>query len=90
MSYDYQMLFYIKVSIWKPKSIRDMGVARGKGGNPPPPKQKKLLQKNDVISEGSIFSSKFSRNNKNAIFLLNFHQKLSKFSNNLYFSSKHR
>ena len=43
------------------------GVARGKGEIPsPPPKPKKQLQKNGVISEGSIFSYKFSKkNNKN-------------------------
>ena len=38
---------------------------RRQGGNtgnvPPPPKLKKFLQKNGVISEGSIFSNNFSK-----------------------------
>ena len=41
-----------------------IGAARGgdTGNVPPLPKLKKLLQKNDVISEGSIFSNNFSKN----------------------------
>ena len=56
---------------------------RGEGGKSPPPEAEKIVVENVVISEGSIFSNKFSKNNfKNAIFLLNFHQKSSKFSQN--------
>ena len=43
---------------------------RGKGGNPR--ESEKLLLKNGVISEGSIFSNKFSKDkitNINSIFL---------------------
>ena len=62
------------------------GRSQGERGEIPPPKPKKLLQKNGVISESSIFSNKFSKKNKkrikNSIFLQNFHQKISKFSQN--------
>ena len=38
------------------------GVRRGnRGFKPPPPNLKKLLQKNDVIPEGSIFTNSFSQ-----------------------------
>ena len=37
----------------------DMG---GLGGGFKPPEPGKMLQKNDVISEGSIFSNNFSKN----------------------------
>ena len=49
---------------------------------PPPTKPKKLLKKNAVIFEGSIFSKTFSKIAKNLIFLLNFHQRISKFHRN--------
>ena len=42
----------------------DQGRSQGKGGNSSP-KPKKLLEKNSVISEGSIFSNKFSQKIKN-------------------------
>ena len=45
-------------------SKRIRGVARGEGGGKSPRNRKKLLQKNDVIYEGSIFSNNFSKNNK--------------------------
>ena len=57
---------------------------RGEGGNSPPPETEKMLYKNGVISESSIFSNKFSIKNKNkknkkSMFLNNLHQKISKF-----------
>ena len=58
--------------------IRIIGAAREGTQGTFAPKLKKLLQKNDVISECSIFS-KFS---KNSIFLMNFYKKISKFSQN--------
>ena len=79
----------------KMRSTVNQGRSQGeRGKNSPLPKQKKLLQKNGVISESSIFSNKFSKKNKrkikikNSIFLRNFHQKMSKFPNNLCLSSK--
>ena len=70
-----------------------MGVARRKGGNPPP-RNRKIVGEKDVISEGSIFSNKFSKNNKKFNFSIEFSSKIfkvfSKFSNNLCFSSKRR
>ena len=53
----------------------------GKGGKFPPPETEKLFRKNAVISEGSIFSNKFSKNKK-SIFVQNLHQKIAKFSQN--------
>ena len=53
------------------------------GSTSPPAKTEKIVVENDVISEGSIFSNKFSQKiDKNLNFLLNFHQKSSKFSQN--------
>ena len=40
----------------------DKGIGRGKG-EPPAPETEKMLKKSGVISEGSIFSNKFSKNN---------------------------
>ena len=52
-----------------------------------PTETERKLQKNGGISEGTIFSNKFSNKiknkiQKNSIFLQNFHQKISKFSQN--------
>ena len=46
----------------------------------PLPKFKTLIYKNDVLSEGSIFSHNLSKIDKNSIFLLIFSQKISTFS----------
>ena len=57
---------------------RTQGGGGVRGSNPPLPEK---LLKNDVISEVSIFSNKFSTKiDKKANFPLNFHQKFSKFS----------
>ena len=48
----------------------------------PPPEIVKIVVENDVISEGSIFSTTFPKIDKNSIFLMNFYQKISKFSQN--------
>ena len=48
---------------------------------PPTPKSKKLLKKNGVISEGSIFATTFLKLAKNSIFLLNFYKNFQKFLN---------
>ena len=45
------------------KSVKE-GLIRGKGvarGKPPPPETEKIVVENGVISEGSIFSNKFSK-----------------------------
>ena len=45
--------------------MREQGRSQGgEGGKFAPPKPKKWLQKNGVISEGSIFSNKFQKKNK--------------------------
>ena len=61
------------------------GRSQGEGGKSPPPKPNKLLWKNGVISEGSIFSNKFYKikiNIKNSIFSITFSSKIAKFSQN--------
>ena len=68
------------------------GVRRGVGGSNSPEPGKPVAE-NDVLSEGSVFSNRFSpKIEKNSIFILNFHQKCSDFSQNfpnqLCFSSK--
>ena len=48
------------------KYLKTKGVARGKGGRKgeiPPPETEKIDVKNGLISEGSIFSNKFSKRN---------------------------
>ena len=42
--------------------MSDQEVARGEWGTPPP-ETEKLMYKNGVVSEGSIFSNNFSKNN---------------------------
>ena len=58
------------------------GVARGEGGksSPPPPETEKIVVENGVISEGSIFSNKFSKNSLKFHFSIEFSSKISKFS----------
>ena len=70
--------------------ISRMEVARaqpgGKGGNAPGPETEKIVE-NGVISEGSIFSNKFSKKIKikNSIFLQKFQQKNFKISQQCVF-----
>ena len=63
MLYDCPMLFCIKVNIGVPRGLG------GGGSTPFPPKRKKFFQKNEIISEISILSNKFSQKiDKNSIF----------------------
>ena len=71
---------------WLHLSSVKQGRSQGDRGKSPA-KPKKMLQKNGVISEGSIFRNRFSKKIKNtnkksnySIFLQNFHQKISKSS----------
>ena len=57
---------------------------RSQGGNDgnSPTENKKLLKKNDIISEGSIFSNIFSKNSLQVNFYIEFSSKISKFLKN--------
>ena len=72
-----------------------MGALRGEHGNAtlhPPPEIEKMLYNSDVISQGSIFSNNYSRNNRKIIFSIEFSsinlKILLKFSQPFVFSSK--
>ena len=54
-----------------------MGQRGGTGRNSH--ESEKLLEKYDIISEGSIFSNKISKNSKNFYFPLNFPQTFANF-----------
>ena len=62
-----------------------MEVAGGREVEPPKPKK---LKKNDIISEGSIFSKKFSKNNKKFHFSIEFFIKNFQNFPTMCFSSK--
>ena len=62
------------------------GVARGgKGEISPPPKPKKIVVENGVISEGSIFSNRFSKIKIKIQFPIEFSSKIFKISQHFAF-----
>ena len=61
----------------------DSGVRRGGGGfNPPPRTGKNCCRKMMLFPKALFLAINFHKIDKNSIFLLNFHQKIPKFSQN--------
>ena len=77
---------------WRLDLSSIIGAARAEHGEPSSSEIKKLSYKNDDISEGCIFSNNISKGlykfNFSIEFLSKIFKNLSKFPNNLCFSSK--